>query len=379
MGLTPSNKTDSNRARLLPPTFSSWSPTKPPSRQIAVLMSGGVDSSVAAWALKRDGWDVLGITMKIPVACATDTRGCCGADAAFVCDELGLPHYFVDVTEAFTRLVVEPFRRSYSRGQTPNPCVDCNTDLKFTLVWDLLRETFGIDLLATGHYARVSHQHGRSYLQRGRDRDKDQSYFLYGIEAGRLQNFVLPLGDLTKRQVRALADEAGLTVAEKAESMELCFAGESDYRTALTENQGHTPGDITDAEGRKLGVHRGIANYTVGQRKGIGIATGQPMYVYRIDPVANTVTLAGREEMMTRVVDVEAVNMLVPEGVAVGRQVFGKIRSYGDPQPCEIRQCADDLLRVEFSEPQFAPCPGQKLVLYDERDHVLCGGTIRDG
>ena len=206
---------------LLKPSFAPWQPEKENSRQIAVLMSGGVDSSVTAYLLKEQGWDVLGITMKIPVACSTGKRGCCGADAAFVCNELNIPHYFVDVTEAFEELIIKPFRQSYANGQTPNPCVDCNTLLKFSLLWDFLQQTFGITYLATGHYARVSKSNGRAFLGRAEDKTKDQSYFLYGIASEKLTKLVLPLGELTKEKVRSLAADLNLAVAEKPESMEL--------------------------------------------------------------------------------------------------------------------------------------------------------------
>ena len=195
-------KTKDWNLKLLPPLFSPWKPVKEKSRQIAVLMSGGVDSSVTAHLLRQQGWDVLGITMKIPTPCAASSRGCCGADAAFVANELQIPHYFIDVTDAFRGLIVEPFRKSYENGQTPNPCVDCNSFLKFSLIWDFVRKEFGIDFLATGHYARVVNNNGKTFLSRAKDRTKDQSYFLYGIEAKRLSGLVLPLGEITKKQVR---------------------------------------------------------------------------------------------------------------------------------------------------------------------------------
>jgi tRNA-specific 2-thiouridylase len=198
-----------------------------------MLMSGGVDSSVTAHLLKEAGWDVLGVTMKIPTACEDGSRGCCGAEAAFVCNELNISHYFVDVTEPFENLIIERFRQSYANGETPNPCVDCNTLLKFSLLWDFLQERFGIEYLATGHYARVSEQNGRVRLGRAQDKSKDQSYFLYGISAERLERLVLPLGEMTKEQVRSIASGLGLSVADKPESMELCFAGQGDYRLAL--------------------------------------------------------------------------------------------------------------------------------------------------
>ncbi len=377
--------------KLLPPTFSPWEPTKSANRQVAVLMSGGVDSSVTAHLLKSAGWEVLGITMKIPVACDTGIRGCCGADAAFVCHELGIPHYFVDVTEAFEDIIIQPFRDAYSRGQTPNPCVDCNTFLKFSLVWDELQEEFGITQLATGHYARVVHvappppgvtpaEGGwatRVVLRRARDKDKDQSYFLYGIPSHRLPNLILPLGDLTKHQVRAMAAELRLSVAEKAESMELCFAGEQDYRLALGDDAINRPGDMMDMQGRKIGVHKGIANYTLGQRRGLGFAGGKPLYVGRIDAVANTVALGTREEVSTRVVRATCRNTLLPERLTPDARLFGKIRSYGDPRPCKLIDLTPDGMTVEFDEAQFAPCPGQRLVLYDEQENVVAGGVIQ--
>ena len=363
--------------KLLPPTFAPWQPTKSVDKQITVLMSGGVDSSVTAHLLKAAGWEVLGITMKIPVACNTGPRGCCGADAAFVCHELGVPHYFVDVTEAFQDVIIRPFRDAYSPGRTPNPCVDCNTFLKFSLVWDRVQEEFGITHVATGHYARVIHDGPITYLRRAADRDKDQSYFLYGIPRHRLPSLVLPLGDRTKPQVRAVAAELGLSVAEKAESMELCFAGEQDYRLALEQDVANRPGDMTDMQGRKIGAHKGIANYTLGQRRGLGFAGGKPLYVGRIDAAANTVALGTREEVSARVVRAAGCNTLLPERLTPETRLFGKIRSYGDPRPCRLIEATADNLTVEFEEPQFAPCPGQRLVLYDESGNVVAGGVIQ--
>ncbi len=369
---------------LLPPSFSPWSPKKARSRdpkrretkQIAVLMSGGVDSSVTAHSLKEDGWDVLGITMKIPVSCSSSSRRCCGADAAFVCNELDIPHYFVDVTEAFEQLIIEPFRQSYAKGQTPNPCVDCNTLLKFSLVWDFLEETFEIGYLATGHYARVTETGGQVRLGRAEDKTKDQSYFLYGITLEKLPRFVLPLGELTKEQVRSTAAELKLSVADKPESMELCFAGEGDYRTALTDNEANQHGDITDMQGNKIATHKGIANYTLGQRRGVGFAGGQPLYVGRIDAETNTIALGTREEVSSRTIRANQINVLIPEEVAIGEQVYGKIRSYGNPQPCKIVDTTGEHITVEFDQAQFAPCPGQKLVLYNSNDNIIAGGII---
>ena len=349
---------------------------KAASKQIGVLMSGGVDSSVTAHLLKEDGWDVLGVTMKVPVSCNTGGRGCCGVDAALVCNELNIPHYLVDVADAFRKLIIEPFRRSYAKGQTPNPCVDCNTLVKFSLVWDLLEEKFGISYLATGHYARVIKTEDHMRLRRARDKAKDQSYFIYGIARDRLERFVLPLGELTKDKVRSIAAELNLGVADKSESMELCFAGAGDYRAALTATEANRPGDITDMQGKKIATHKGIANYTLGQRKGIGFAGGEPLYVGRIDPATNTVALGTRDEVSSRTIRAGQINVLIAEELVPGERLFGKIRSYGPAGACRVVDASETDMTAEFDEPQFAPCPGQKLVLYDNEDNIVAGGTI---
>jgi tRNA-specific 2-thiouridylase len=369
--------TDQKRdIKLFEPTLRPWKPEKDASKQIAVLMSGGVDSSVTAFLLKVRGWDVLGVTMKIPLSCETNKRGCCGADAAFVCEQLDIPHYFIDVTAPFEKLIIERFHRSYAKGETPNPCADCNTLLKFSLVWDFLKETFGINTLATGHYARVSTQNEKWYLGTAKNKTKDQSYFLYGIALEKLARLILPLGDLTKEEVRSIAAKLSLTVADKPESMELCFAGEGDYRAALNCVEAQTPGDITDMQGNKIATHKGIANYTLGQRQGIGYAGGKPLYVAKIDPQKNTIALGSREDISSSRIRAEEINVLIQEKFVVENSFFGKIRSYGSPQPCKLIDLSKTNMTVEFDEPQFAPCPGQKIVLYNSSDNIVAGGTI---
>ncbi len=339
-------------------------------------MSGGVDSSTVAFLLKQQSWDVLGITMKIPLSSGAGRRTCCGADAAFVCDKLAVPHYFADVAEPFEKLVIEPFRQSYADGRTPNPCVDCNTLLKFSLLWDFLQEEFGISHLATGHYARIVTTGDRVYLAAAKDKAKDQSYFLYGISSHRLPNLVLPLGELTKEKVRSIAADAGLPVAEKSESMELCFAGEGSYRTVLTDDRFNKPGNVTDMRGKKIAEHKGIANYTLGQRRGIGFAAGKPLYVGRIDAQKNTIALGTKQEVSFKTVTANRLNVLIPDELVVGGQFFGKVRSYVGSHPCILTEINKDSLTVEFDLHQFAPCPGQKLVLYNSKDYIAAGGTI---
>lgn len=340
------------------------------------MMSGGVDSSITAHLLRQAGWEVLGITMKIPVSCDTTGRGCCGVDAAFVCDQLKIPHYFIDVTTAFQQLIIEPFRQSYANGETPNPCADCNTFLKFSRVWDMLTDTFEITYLATGHYAQVVPTDEGTGLRRAVDKTKDQSYFLYGISAERLDKLVLPLGSLSKTEVRKIASELGLSVADKPESMELCFSGEGDYRLALDTSQSDQSGDILDIDGNRIGTHQGIANYTLGQRRGIGYAGGKPLYVCRVDAAANTIVLGTREQVSFDTIAADQINVLIPARFTPAARLFGKIRSYSEPEPCTLLELSDDEITVEFDTPQFAPCPGQKLVLYDAEDNIVAGGVI---
>lgn len=363
--------------RLHEPTFQPWRRDPRDGREVAILMSGGVDSSVAAMLLKNDGWNVMGLTMKVPMAgnCA-HKRSCCGTEAAYVCRDIGIPHYFVDVRRAFEREVIEPFRQSYAEGWTPSPCVDCNTVVKFRLVWDLVERTFGITSLATGHYARVLHTDGRSYLARGVDGSRDQCYFLYGVPRNRLECLVLPIGDLSKRHVRDLAAAARLPTARKPDSMELCFADEGDYRSAMA-GVPSAGGLIRDSAGNLVGEHDGIAGFTVGQRRGVGVASARRLYVTGIDARTNTVTVGDYSQACRRRVDAGDLNVLIPEQLQAGARLSGKIRSQGQPAPCIVRRLSPASIAVDFDDRQFAPAPGQRLVLYWRDEFVVCGGTIR--
>ena len=362
---------------IMPPSFEAYKPISP-DRDIAVLMSGGVDSSTAALILKEQGWNVLGITMKLPVADeCVHPAPCCGGRAAIVAHNLDVAHYFLDTAAAFNKHVIERFRNSYARGLTPNPCADCNQFLKFGAVWDLLEREFGIHYLATGHYAQVVYENGGYFLQRGADRHRDQSYFIYGVPRKRIPYLILPMGSMNgKDDVRARAAEAALPVADQPDSMELCFAGEGDYRKALGHVAEENDGPILDSEGNRLGTHSGVWNYTIGQRRGLGIATGEPMYVVAINPVENSVTVGTRDEAFRRDVVACNLNILQPDKISRDAEFEAMIRSYNKPAPCQITSFSPTSLRVKFSEPQFAPAPGQRLVLYDREGRVVCGGEI---
>lgn len=365
---------DFDNLKLDAPTTRAWQPSGDPERDIAVLMSGGVDSGVAAMILREEGWNVLGITMRVPVADGCGgKRSCCGMEAGYIARELGIAHYYLDVRSEFQRLVIEPFRQAYRRGRTPSPCVDCNTLIKFWLVWDYVERRFGVRNLATGHYARIIRDDG-AYLARGHDHSRDQSYFLYGIRRDRLPFLYLPVGELTKGDVRRLARQAKLPVARRRDSMELCFAAEDNYRSVLGAKP--EPGPILDAHGNVIGRHQGIANYTIGQRKGVRIAAGRPLYVIRISADDNSITLGTREQAQSRDVSAEEVNVLIPDLMHPGTKLRGKVRSQGEPSACVLVEVGESTVAVRFDEPQFAVTPGQRLVLYDARDCVVAGGVI---
>jgi len=357
-----------------PTTARLWDPSLS-EKAIAVLMSGGVDSSTAASLLKDEGWQIIGVTMRM--ASVSDSSPKPIEDASRVCMYLDIPHYLVDLGEEFSQWVLEPFRRSYREGLTPNPCVDCNVHIKFGLVWEDVRRTFAVEHLATGHYARILEEGTRARLARANGRSKDQSYFLYRISRRLLPKIHFPLGQLTgKEQVRSLARAKGLPVAEKRESMDLCFLANENYRHLFESDSSDKRGLIVDSSGKVLAEHDGIENFTIGQRRGLGFAAGKPVYVTHIDPVDNRVVVGEFEEASSRRVLAANVNLHQEGSLESGTRFFGKIRSRGEPSPCTVSACSDSSLDVEFDTPQFAPTPGQHLVLYDADDIVVAGGVL---
>lgn len=347
--------------------------TEPSLKKALVLMSGGVDSTAAAILLLSENYSLVGITMEI----MDQNNGLATGAAASVCKELSIPHVSVDISEEFKNKIVVPFCNSYTRGLTPNPCAECNERIKFGLLWDIAEEILGLDFwVATGHYARIINNDGRHYLASSANRSKDQSYFLSGISPEKIPRILFPLGDFSsKEETRMVVRAHGLPVSERSESMEICFANENGYRSMISSD--FISGPIKDTSGRVLGEHNGISDYTLGQRKGLGIASKNPLYVISILPEANTIVAASREEAFRTEVVADHINILAPKLLERESQFFCKIRSQGDPSECKIVSYSDAEIKVHFDMPIFAPAPGQRLVLYTTEGYVAAGGVIK--
>ncbi len=354
--------------------------------KIMVAMSGGVDSSVAALLVKQAGLEAVGVTLSLHREEREEMfpgeKTCCSVDdvndARRVCARLGLPFYVFNFQEAFREQVIDRFVSAYCRGETPNPCIDCNRHVKFGKLLQRAAET-GFDGVATGHYARVERDgaSGRVLLKTGRDAGKDQSYMLYSLTQEQLARTMFPLGGLTKAQVRELAEENGLINARKRDSQDICFVPDGDY-AAFIEGYRKEPfpgGDFIGMAGEVYGRHKGIIRYTVGQRKGLGLSFPQPMYVTKIDPYKNTVTLAPGEALFSRTVTARSVNLIACERLPGPVRAQVKLRYRHAPQPALVEQTGEDTLRATFDEPQRAATPGQALVIYDG-DTVIGGGVI---
>ena len=345
-------------------------------------MSGGVDSSVAAAVLCEQGYAVIGVTMQVwPDAEVTQTRACCSlsavADARRVADTLGIPHYTLNLQDAFHQAVIAPFIDAYQHGCTPNPCIACNRLLKFGLLLERARD-LDAAYVATGHYARVVTAGGRRCLRRGVDARKDQSYALYALTQEQLACTLLPLGGLEKPQVRARAREMGLRVAEKPESQEICFVPDNNYRRFLRDEapESRQPGEMVTADGTVVGRHDGVAFFTIGQRRGLGLATPEPIFVIALDAARRRVVVGPAEALQQRhvVADDLVFGKWPADTWTEPRAVTAMLRYKMVAQPATA--CVrHGRLHVEFAEPQRAVTPGQALVCYDG-DDVAVGGTM---
>lgn len=356
-------------------------------KKVLMAMSGGIDSTVAAILLREQGYELVGVTFRtfdnISRACLEKEKGCCSVDSLFeakrMAEEMGFEHRILDIRREFRETVIGNFIDEYLHGRTPNPCVLCNSNIKWGKLIDLADE-LGCDYLATGHYARIGHRDGRYYLRKGVDVLKDQTYFLWTLTQDNLARTLFPLGELTKPEVRKIAFDHGYEkLSKKGESQEICFIPDNDYRAFLRQEvEGYAgkygPGDFVDTSGKKLGTHRGFPNYTIGQRKGLGIALGQPMFVVAIRPEDNTVVLGKKEELQGKTFYVKQVNAMKYAPIPDGLVVTAKIR-YRNEGGAACLYPEGDRLRVVFRDTMDSITPGQSAVFYQEED-VVGGGVI---
>ncbi len=346
--------------------------------KVAVAMSGGVDSSVAAVLLKEKGCEIIGVTMQVRSRSEAGPSDLIDG-ARRVADTIGIPHYAVDLKAIFHDKVIAPFCEEYSRGRTPNPCVWCNRYIKFDALFQQAR-SLGASHFATGHHARVTRdsRSGRTLLQKGRDSAKDQSYFLYALTQEQLNNTLFPIGHFTKEEVRAIATEKKLPVSSRSESQDICFIPDNDYARFLKDfiPQAFQPGPILDERGNLLGSHRGIMNYTIGQRKRLGVAASEPVYVIAIKPEDNAVIVGRRESALSDELLATDVNWLAIDPPTEAISATAKIRYRHAEANVTFTPLEERCVYVKFKEPQLAITPGQAVVFYNG-DIVLGGGTIK--
>ena len=350
-------------------------------KRVIVGMSGGVDSSVAAYLLQQEGWDIVGVTMKLwPQDCMSRAEDkCCGpqaiADARSVAHALGIPHYVIDEAVPFEKIVIDYFSEEYKRGRTPNPCIMCNEKLKFGNLWEKAA-ALGAEYIATGHYAIIDHEGEKATLRKGLDETKDQSYFLFSLRESQLKRALCPLGRLTKREIRSIARKLGLKVADKQESQEICFVPGKDYKAFLrSRGDVFQPGGFYDTEGNYLGEHDGIELFTVGQRKGLPGGSPHPLYVIAIDAEKKRVILGKEGDLLSDVFEMDRLNWLEPIPDPT-QEISVRVRHGHEGSRAKILSHQDDYARVSLLEPIRSVTPGQAAVFY-LGVVVLGGGWIK--
>ena len=356
-------------------------------KKVLLAMSGGIDSSVSAMLLKESQYFIEGVTFRaydsISKACMEKETGCCSVNSIFeakhLAETLGFEHSIIDTRNLFQETIIKDFIEQYLTGYTPNPCVLCNKIIKWGELFKLLDQR-GFDYLATGHYARIGEENGRFFLRRGVDLYKDQSYFLWQLSQENLQKTIFPLGELTKPQVREIANVRDFkSIAAKRESQEICFIENDDYRSFLRNMVSDIDGkigegDFINKEGKVLGKHKGYPFYTIGQRKGLIIALGKPAYVTDLDANTNTITLGDREDLMQKELWIDNINLMKYENLFNPIKALCKIRYNSAGEMATVQQ-VDDKIKIVFDTPAFAITPGQSAVIY-ENDNIIAGGII---
>lgn len=354
--------------------------------KVFVAMSGGVDSSVVAALMIEQGYDVTGVTMCFSISHPDSKKpSCCGVDgindAKRAAQILGIPHYVLDFAKDINDYIIDNFTDEYLRGRTPNPCVRCNQHLKFGTLYHKVM-SMGADYLATGHYAKIhfNEDKGLYEMKKARDSRKDQSYFLYSMRKETLPKVLFPLGDMTKDEVRACAQKYRLNVADKPESQDICFVPDSGYKTFIRNRVGDSvfkPGPFVNYKGEVVGEHKGIANYTIGQRDKLGIALGEPVYVYKIDRASNTVYVGPQEFLYARGLTAAQFNPVSMDVPGESFKVNARIRYNAPAVKGTVTYLGQDKIHIEFDEPQKSVTPGQSVVLYE--GDVVLGGAVIEG